>query len=385
MKLLYISNIANESGITNFSMSAQEACHELGIEMHYAKNFSKLSYEKSQNLEKKHRVTLHHIDFKRNPFHLANIRAIYQLVNVIKKEKIDIIHCNTPVGGVCGRIVGLICGIRPVIYQSHGFHFFRRAPLKNWLLYYPAERIMAHWTDFLLTINDEDYENALKFKLRNHGKVFRTLGVGLETEKYSNCIVDKKQYRKNIGVPEDSILLITVGEVAERKNHITLIKALAKLQNDKIFLIICGEGKDMKLLQALSKKYDLDNNVIFLGRREDIPELCNIADIYCFPSKREGMGIAAMEGMAAGLPLISSNIQGIKDYAKQGKTGYVLEYDDVNGFAVAIEKLANNQELRERFGKYNKEFIKKYDRSMCTKCYRQIYESIIEEMKNGNS
>lgn len=381
MKILYILNIAPKEGIFNFSISAQIAAKQLGMEYHIVGNFDKTPIEIRKECETKYDIFIHHIDLKRNPFDIRNCIALKQLVALINKEQFQIIHCNTPTGGVLGRIAGRICKSNFVIYQSHGFHFYRRAPIINWLLYYPAEKILAKWTDALLTINEEDYLNARKFKLRNNGKIYKTLGVGLDIEKFTNCKVDKIEYRKKLGIPNTATVLITVGEIAIRKNQKILLEAMKKINDGNLYLLICGEGPLENDLISYCKKNDLINNVFFLGRRNDIAELCHISDIYCFPSKREGMGIAPLEGMAAGLPLVSSNIQGIKDYSTNGVTGFCLEYDDLDGFVKSIKVLMEDKEMRMKMGNYNKELVKKYDRKECVEIYKNIY---IDILKNYN-
>lgn len=379
MKILYITNIAPKEGITNFSMAAQIAAQEIGLEFHSVKNYNNTPIEIRRKCEKDYGIFLHHVDLVRNPFNFRNIKALKQLVEIIKTEEIDIIHANTPVGGVLGRIAGKICNTKIVIYQAHGFHFYKRAPIKNWLLYYPVERLFAKWTDALLTINEEDYNNAKKFHLKQAGKLYKTLGVGLDTREYFDLHVNKEIIRKQFSIPENAVVLITVGEIANSKNQKILLDALYLLNDSNIFLIICGEGPLMEKLKKYSKEKNLSNNVLFLGRRNDIPKLCKISDIFCFPSKREGMGIAALEGMAAGLPLVSSNIQGIKDYSKNGITGYCLEYDDLMGFTNAIKTLAYDCELRKKIGESNQIFVKKYDRTECVKVYKEIYLDILKK------
>lgn len=379
MKLLYILNIAPKEGIFNFSIASQLAAQELGMEYHIVGNFDKTPIQTREECEKKYGIKIHHIDLIRNPFDIRNIKALKQLIQLIKKEEFNVLHCNTPTGGVLGRIAGKICKTNKVIYQSHGFHFYKRAPKVNWLLYYPAEKALAHWTDALLTINEEDYNNARKFKLRNNGKVYKTLGVGLDTKKYLNCDINRNEYRESIGIPSNAVVLITVGELADRKNQSIILEAMKIIDNDNLYFIICGEGPLKDKMISYCKENNLDKNVLFLGRRNDISELCHISDIFCFPSKREGMGIAPMEGMASGLPLISSNIQGIKDYSVTGKTGYCLEYDDLNGFVNSIKTLVNNEKLRKTYGDYNKNYIKKYDRNACIEVYKNIYKDILND------
>ena len=228
------------------------------------------------------------------------------------------------------------------MYTCHGFHFHNAAPKKNWLMFYPIEKWMSRYTDYLVTINKEDFNRAKTFHCPN---VRYIPGVGVDINRIKGAKVDKKVYKKSIGIPEDCVMLLSVGEMIERKNHEVIIKALGKLKRDDIYYVICGKGPLKEYLEQLSKS--LGVRTIFLGFRNDIPELCNTADISAFPSKIEGLGLAGIEAMAAGVPLVSSNVHGILDYVVDGKTGFTCKPDDVDGFAKAIESLASNVELRE--------------------------------------
>lgn len=154
-------------------------------------------------------------------------------------------------------------------------------------------------------------------------------------------------YKEAIGAPRTCVLLLYVGEKIECKNHEVIIRALGKLQNPKIYYAICGKGPLREHLGKIVKELCVSDRVKFLGFRRDIPELCNTADISAFPSRIEGLGLAGIEAMAAGVPLISSNVHGILDYVIDGKTGYALPPEDVDGFAKAINTLANDKNMRE--------------------------------------
>lgn len=126
----------------------------------------------------------------------------------------------------------------------------------------------------------------------------------------------RNKYRRELGIPDNAVVLLTVGALESRKNQIIFIKTLSKIRNSNIYLLICSEGIMTNRLHELSKALNIEKNVLFLGRRTDI---CHMAYIFCFPSKREGMEIAALEAIAAGLPSITSNIQGTKDFLRMEK------------------------------------------------------------------
>ena len=156
-KILFITNTANKIG--SFSIASIKASQDINMDFHMVANWD-LTNENMNKLENEFNVKLHHIDLDRSPYSFRNHRAFNQLVKIIRDENIDYIHCNTPVGGLLGRLAGKKCKVKKVIYQAHGFHFYKGAPKKNWLAYYPVEKWLAQHKDALITINSEDFELA---------------------------------------------------------------------------------------------------------------------------------------------------------------------------------------------------------------------------------
>ena len=262
------------------------------------------------------------------------------------------------------------------MYTCHGFHFHNAAPKKNWMIYYPVEKVCSHLCDYIVTINKEDFNRAKTF----HAKNVRYIpGVGVDISRIKDTKVDKASYKKSIGIPEDSIMLLSVGELIERKNHEVIIRALGKLKDDKIYYVICGKGPLKEQLMELAKKLGVEKNVIFLGFRRDIPELCNTADISAFPSKIEGLGLAGIEVMAAGVPLVSSNVHGILDYVIDGETGYACDSDDVDGFAEAIKKLSDDKELRENMREKCLKAVEPFEIHNALRTMWDIYDEILKQ------
>lgn len=275
------------------------------------------------------------IKFSRFPFSKTNIKAYKQLEKLIQENNYEIIHCHTPVAGVLTRLAARKNKNTTVIYTVHGFHFFKGAPLLNWLIYYPVERFCARFTDKLITINKEDYERAKRFKLRKKGKVYYVPGVGIDLEKIQNLKVDINQKKSELGIPGNTSVLLSVGELIKRKNHETVLKALSQIKDKDFLYLICGRGVLMEYLQNLTKQLGLESKVKFLGFRKDIVGICKAADLFIFPSYQEGLPVALMEAMAAGLPVIVSNVRGNRDLiAKEN----LFEPDNINEITSLIEK-----------------------------------------------
>lgn len=323
-------------------------------------------------LESLYQIKMNEICFQRSPYNLNNIKAYYQLTKLVKQKNFDIIFCHEPIGGVLGRIVGHKYKCK-TIYIAHGFHFFKGAPLINWLLYYPVEKYLSRYTDVLITINQEDYKRAQAFYAK---KVEYISGIGIDTEKIRNVIVDKKEKRTELGLTEENIVLLSVGELSKRKNHIVLIKALANIKNNKnIFYLIAGTGTLENYLKKECEKLGIEKQVKFLGFRKDIYELCKISDIYIFPSLQEGLPVALMEAMCCNLPIICSNIRGNNDLIKNGKNGFLVRNTIVE-YADKIKFLIKNKKFYEKLQPENEDIVKEIDIKNIIERIKEIYRNI---------
>ena len=353
---------------------------DMGCEVHIACNFDYMEDTDEDRTKKylerikKEGVVLHNIHFARSPFNKANIAAYKELKKIISDGNFDLIHTHTPAASIFARLAARKARRNGtvIMYTCHGFHFHNAAPKKNWIMYYPVEKWMSRYTDYIVTINKEDFNRAKTF----HAKNVRYIpGVGVDLNKIKNAKVDKVAYKKSIGIPGNCVMLLSVGEMIERKNHQVIIKALGIIKRDDIFYVICGKGPLKDELEQLSTT--LGVHTVFLGFRQDIPELCNTADISAFPSRIEGLGLAGIEAMAAGVPLVSSNVHGILDYVINGKTGYACSPDDVAGFAKAIDKLANSEELRASMKDACMKAVEPFELSNALNVMWNIYKEIL--------
>lgn len=340
---------------------------EMEYEIHVAGNWVEGNPISNERLEAfKIWLSEHHgkwfqIEATRKPTDIKRNGAAYRaVVCLIHKYHYDFIHCHTPIGSVIGRLAAHRTHTR-IIYTAHGFHFFRGAPLKNWLLYYPVEKFLSRWTNVLITINNEDYERAKKkFHMERLEKI---PGVGIDLEKYGCVSITREEKRKALGISEDTIVLLSVGELIERKNHETMIRAMANLQNQsdiRIKYLIAGKGALETEYRKLISELHLEQVVELLGFRTDISELCEASDIFLFPSFQEGLPVALMEAMASGLPCIVSSVRGNSDLIRNGEGGFHASCKDVNEWAAKIALLESDKELRKRMGESNRERVKKY-------------------------
>jgi len=319
---------------------------------------------------------VYHIRTKRNPFDIHNIDGLIDLKRIINIENYNLIWTNEPVMGVMTRVAAIRArrhGTK-VMYMAHGYHFFKGASVKNWV-FYPIEKLMSHFCDAIVVINWEDYYlTKNKFNI----PVFHINGIGVELNKFSNVLVDKKQKRKELGINDNEVIVISVGELQTRKNQEVALRAIAKLSNKNVRYILCGTGELKDRYINLSKELGIENQVKLLGHRYDVPEILAVSDIFVHPSQREGFGISVIEAMAVGLPLVTSNVQGIKDYMVNGVNGYMCNPFDVSSFTKAIKHLVENPSIRKKMSLVNIEKAKQYSVGNSIKEVDEVIQNILK-------
>lgn len=367
--------------IEQFNKSNILILENMGYEVHIAGNWIEGNPISNERLEQfKDWVIAHngkwfHIPATRKPYDLKNNnKSLKIVVSLIRQNQYEFIHCHTPIGSIIGRVAALLTKTK-IIYTAHGFHFYKGAPLKNWILYYPAEWICSWITDILITINKEDYERAQKHL---HAKRIEYVpGVGIDVEKYANCNVKKNQKLEELGFKSDDFVLISVGELNKNKNHELVIKAIAEIPDKNIKYIICGQGELASEYKTLIKAKNLEDRVKLLGYRTDIVELLSVSDVFVFPSMREGLSVALMEAMASSLPVVASCIRGNTDLIDEGKGGYLVNPNSVHEMILALEKMYENNGCRNRLGSFNLNKIKDYDIKKNGELMSGVYMKII--------
>ncbi len=383
-RALIIASMA--SMLDNFNRPPIDILLDLGFEVDLAANFlTEDSNSKEKNkafhdemLGKGRQV--YQINFTRSPMNLKqHIQAMREVKNVLQQHHYDVVHCHSPISSVIARFVLRKMrkqGVR-VLYTGHGFHFFKGAPLANWLLYFPMEWLCARWTDVLITLNKEDY--ALARKCLHAKRVEYLPGVGVNTGKFIKASKEERlQKRQELGIQPDEFVLLSVGELSHRKNQTVAIKALEKVNNPRIRYLIVGIGGLHDNYQQLISELHLENQVQLLGFRTDIPLLCGAADAFVFPSFHEGLSVALMEAMACGLPVIASRIRGNTDLIDEGKGGYLVDPRDTDAMAQAIERMVANPDALS-MGQYNMEKVKDFDLETVKEEMKRIYQSVMPD------
>ena len=369
-KILYITT--SSCTINSFLVQHIKMLVEQGYVVDCAAN---LDYELNIDINQELHdigVKFYELPFNRNPLSGQNFKAFKLLVKIQEENQYDIIHVHTPIASVYGRLLKIKFTNIKTIYTVHGFHFYKGAPKVNWMIYYPIEKIMAKFTDIAITINSEDYEMAKKLGIK---EVHSFNGVGVDLNIYSPKLYDRKTCREKFNINEDDFVVAMIAEVNKNKNHNQMINAVEKLiKDDKPVKVLCAGDGDLidDIKKDISNK-NLDDVIQMLGFRTDINEIITCADIGLLMSYREGLPRNIMELMAFGKPVIGTNIRGIRDLIHNGKNGFLVDIEDYEKTANAIDTLYEDRELLLQMGNDAYQSIQKYSIDNVINQLKEVY------------
>lgn len=373
--------IANLYGFVGFLMNDIRILRFLGYEVSFAANGDSTENSLIKKQLEEMGVLFYPLSFAtKNPLSKSNYDSFLKLRNILNDNYYDLVHCHTPIAGFIARLAASKYrknGTK-VIYTTHGFPFARYSSSKEWYMYFWLEKIASFFTDTIITINEEDRENARKLNCKD---VRRISGVGVDTARYHDVEINVKSYKEQLGLPVDKIMVLSVGELSYRKNHQIIIKALALLPNkDDYIYVICGREVAntgfVDGLLGLAKEKGVA--LYLLGHRDDIPQIMHCSDIGAIPSVREGLGLAGIQSLCAEVPLVGTDVQGIKEYIVDGISGYLCEPFDAEGYAKAISKLSEENH-RRALSKNCYAIAKQFDSIISNRQMKDIYISILSD------
>ena len=366
-KVLYVTTVSRT--INAFLIPHINMLLDNGYEVHCA-----CSIDKPVDKELQRRgVKIFEVPFSRNPLGIGNIKAFIKLEELQRINDYDIVHVHTPIAAIYGRLLKLNFPSLRIIYTAHGYHFLKGGSKLGWILYYPIEKIMAKFTDVTININKEDYE-ITKEKLKPK-KCYLLNGVGLDLDKYKKLSSKEiQEKRKEFGLNDKDFVVLMIAEINKNKNHIQLINAMDILKDKypNIKVLCIGDGT---LKESLDKQIilrNLQNNIFMLGYRLDVNKFINISDIGILLSRREGLPRNIMEFMACGRKVIATDIRGCRDLICDETIGTLVNVDDYESTAKAIEKYYI---LNDKSFEVSKE-IRKYDIETINSELLKIYEDV---------
>lgn len=373
-KALIISNSAGL--VTSFLKNDVELLIERGYTIACACN-TRYTDSNTNNFFCQYKIDVFDVDFPIRTLDFNKITNSYNKIkNILRSNAYSVIHCHSTIAAIIGRECAKKYRKKgtKVCYTSHGLPFYKGNEGLKSKIFYIIEKHYSRYTDLIFSICNEDFERLKKMHCK---QVYLMHGVGIDVSRFEDCHIDRKKYREELGIEENKIMILSIGEINANKNHQIIIRALSKLSIPNIVYAICGrelteKGKKDELIELANT---LNVKLVMLGFRKDIPQICKCADMGALPSFKEGLGLSGVEMLASGLPIVGSNRQGIKDYIQNDETGYLADPTQVDSFASAIEKclfLIKEEGTKEKCISMSKRFSLEHAKNILDKGYMKI-------------
>ena len=264
------------------------------------------------------------------------------LKKFIQQCKIDVLHSHLFGPIIAGSLAAKLANI-PHIGTLHDIYTIEEKPARIWLL-----KLASLLNTKIITVSQQ-MEGFYKSRGNFKAEKIKTIYNGVAISAFKN--LPKKDIRQTLNIDKEEIVIVCVARLVQLKRHDVLIKAFSKINsNQKNKLLIVGNGPERQQLEALVKTLSLTDNILFLGERNDIPEILNESDIYTLTSDTEGLSCSILEAMAAGLPIVATNVGGNSELVIEGKNGFLIEMGSIEKTAIKLQDLIEANEIRLSFG-----------------------------------
>ena len=309
---------------------------------------------------------------------LFDTMAFFGLLQIVYREKPDLIHTHSSKAGVLGRLAALILRVSVVVHTPHGHVFYGHFSKPLSYTFLVIERIFDKITDCTIALTDGERNDYIKNSVSRYNKLIK-IHSGVDIDKFIMQSENDIDFRKIFSLRPEDLVVGTVGWLLPIKGPSHLLEAMQMVwpNHPAAKLIYVGKGELEKELRDRVDALGVKDRVLFLGWRSDIADIMRLFDIFALPSLNEGMGRVIVEAMASGKPVVASNTGGIPDLVINGKTGYLVEPRDVNGFAEAINDLLEEPSLRRSMGDAGQQRSHLFSEDLMIKKIDTLYQELL--------
>jgi glycosyltransferase involved in cell wall biosynthesis len=307
---------------------------------------------------------------------LMDLRAFCALAHEFKRKKFDIVHVHGSKAGVIGRLAASVCGVPIILYTVHGWGL-KAGGLLVRVIFRTIERALARVTTALLFQTESDKNEASQYEIGENSQHY-LIGNGIDLKPFINCDVrTARKIRRDLGL-ENKKVIGAVGRVSAQKNPTGFFNIARQIveQNKDVVFIFAGGGEMLDKMRKLVHRARLQRNVLFLGVRNDIPELVSNFDIVILPSLWEGMPRSIIEAMALSKPVIAYDIAGIREIIDDGVNGLIIPLNHITEFVHGIRFLLENPEISRTMGQKGKRAVRKYNFNNVVKKTETLYTQL---------
>jgi glycosyltransferase involved in cell wall biosynthesis/ribosomal protein S18 acetylase RimI-like enzyme len=310
---------------------------------------------------------------------LWDLAGLFRLRSFLRRHRYGIVHTHTSKGGFIGRLAAWLAGVPVIVHTVHGFAFHEQSPALARIVYSAMERLAARWCHRIVSVSEFHERWALELGICSPLQI-QAIPNGITPAGRSDCC-EPAGLRRQLGVGESDLLILSSARLAADKGLTYLIEAAAILPRDGpgYRILIAGDGPVRARLERLARDRGVSDTVTFLGFRDDIGDLLAASDLVVLPSLREGLSISLLEAMAAGKPIIATSIGSHRELASQADMARLVPPADPRALAEAIQQFAHDPALRARLAAGARAlFESRYTEDRMLNEYRQLYLGLLE-------
>ena len=315
---------------------------------------------------------------------LSDFRTFVGLYRLMKKEKPDIVHTHTSKAGLLGRWAACIAGVPFIVHTPHGHVFFGHFNTMAAKLFLLIERLTAIITDRMVALTEGERQDYIKLFVARLDRIV-TIHSGVDIGHYMNVPVNMEAKKRSLGLNPNGLVVGTVGWLLPIKGPMHLLNAMGNIWQSRldVELVYVGKGDLEEAIKQQALKMGASERVKVLGWRDDVYEIMPVFDLLALPSLNEGMGRVLVEAMAAGKPVVASNVGGIPDLVYHGRNGLLVEPADEAGLSVAIEKLLADENMRHAMGKRGQIVARDFSEEKMIQKIDSLYASLFHSKKQS--
>jgi glycosyltransferase involved in cell wall biosynthesis len=323
------------------------------------------------------------IPWSRQPIHPTNLLSVPKRVRaLVASQGYDLVHVHSPVAAFVTRMAlrrMRSTGKPRVIYTAHGFHFYHGGPRVRGAMFRTLERLAGRWTDYLVVINREDEEAALRYGIVPPDRLRYMPGIGVDTQVYSAAAVPPSAIaavRAELELKPNQSLFLMVAEFIPRKRHRDVLHAFARLGRPNAVLALASVGPLLDQMKQLATSLGIVDRVRFLGFRKDVPALVQSSVATLLPSEQEGLPRTVMESMCQSVPVIASCIRGVTDLLRNGR-GLMVPVGDVPALTNALAWVLDHPDEAQAMGERGRAVMAAYDLSHILELHEDLYDEAL--------
>jgi len=292
----------------------------------------------------------------RVPLDKIGVKGFTQLLKIARREKVDLINSHGKGAGLYARKVGFILNV-PVVQTFHGLHYSRKNPLARFL-YLWLERFLFLFTRLVINVSAGQQREGLAMKIFPKSNS-RVVVNGVDTTVVDRVKIDKTAFRRRLGLGPNDFVSTMIARFDPVKGHERLVKLLPDILKNipNLKIVFAGDGERRSGTERLAKNLGVFSAVRFLGQRSDVFKIFKVSDAAILPSYHEGMPLTVLEAMACHLPVVGSDVVGIRDLVQDGENGYLVDFDNKIEVIKTFRKLVQSPQLRRRMGERGRRLV----------------------------